>query len=235
MQCEKKHEWIRNIAWATKRDFCDCCHSSSGVTRLDGARGKKQVWCPHIWIWDLLEANVLYWRKYLWQFWVFMVPPQWFGAPIVIQLQRNCAPLVPLDTPLRSRGHFCYGVERAKRFVNMHLHCIVSNMERINKISSLPPWKKICGRPCFWLECFQISGIFPTCYGCFLAANTTNKKYLNYRNFNQPFLCNIQSLETWNSRDRNEAWNLRDRDSQKWVSRWIPRPSLETPSLIDCY
>jgi len=68
---------------------------------------------------------------------------------------------------------------------------------------------------------FQISGIFPTCFGCFLPANTTNKKSLNYRNFNKPFHCNIQSLETW---------NLRDRDSQKWVSR--PRPSLETASLI---
>jgi len=25
------------------------------------------------------------------------------------------------------------------------------------------------------LECFQISGIFPTCFDCFLPANTTNK------------------------------------------------------------
>ena len=34
------------------------------------------------------------------------------------------------------------------------------------------------------------------------------QKYLNYRNFDKPFLCNIQSLETWNLRDQ-------DRDSQK--------------------
>ena len=27
-----------------KRDFCDCYDSSRGVTRLDGAQGKKQVW-----------------------------------------------------------------------------------------------------------------------------------------------------------------------------------------------
>jgi len=48
-----------------------------------------------------------------------------------------------------SRGHFRYGVERAKRCVNVHLHCIVSNMERISKMSSLPtPWKNFCGRPC---------------------------------------------------------------------------------------
>ena len=59
-------------------------------------------------------------------------------------------------------------------------------------------------------------------------ANTTNKKSLNYRNLNKTFLCNIRSLETWNLRDR-------DRDSQKWVSRLVsrPRPSLETPSLIE--
>ena len=71
------------------------------------------------------------------------------------------------------------------------------------------------------LNFFQISGIFPTCFGCFLPTNRTNKNSLNYRNFDKPFLCNIQSLETWNLRDRDETWNHRDqdRDSQKWVSR----------------
>jgi len=138
--------------------------------------------------------------------------------------------------PLRSRGHFHYGVEMAKRFVNVHLHCIISNMERISKISSCPPWKSFCERLCFWLDIFQITGIFLSCFGCFLPAETT-KKYLNYRNFNKPFLCNIQSLETWNlrDRDRDETWNLRarDPDSQKWVSGRVsrPRPSLQTPSL----
>jgi len=29
--------------------------------------------------------------------------------------------------------------ERVKRFVNVHLHCIVSNLKRISKISTLPP------------------------------------------------------------------------------------------------
>ena len=32
-----------------------------GVTRLDGARGKKQVWRPHVRTWGLSEANVLHW------------------------------------------------------------------------------------------------------------------------------------------------------------------------------
>jgi len=30
-------------------------------------------------------------------------------------------------------------VERAKRFVNVYLHCVVSNLKRISKISTLPP------------------------------------------------------------------------------------------------
>jgi len=34
---------------------------------------------------------------------------------------------------------------------------------------------------------FQISGIFSTCFGCFLPANTTNKKSLNYKGFTKPF------------------------------------------------
>jgi len=38
-------------------------------------------------------------------------------------------------------GHFLYGVERVKRFVNVHLHCIVSNLKRIRKLSTLPPGK----------------------------------------------------------------------------------------------
>jgi len=39
--------------------------SRRGVTRWDGARGKKQVWRPRVRNWGLSEANVLYWRKYL--------------------------------------------------------------------------------------------------------------------------------------------------------------------------
>jgi len=31
---------------------------------------------------------------------------------------------------------------------NVHLHCIVSKLKRINKMSTLPsPWKNFCGRP----------------------------------------------------------------------------------------
>jgi len=44
------------------------------------------------------------------------------------------------------------------------------------------------------------------------------KNCLNYRHFNKPFLCKIQSLKTKRC----------DRDSQKWK----PRPSLQNPSLL---
>jgi len=90
---------------------------------------RKQMYCIEESICDIVGT--------LWR------PPQWFGAPIVIRHPGNCAPLAPLVTTLRSRGNFRYGVERAKRFVNVHWHCILSNMERIMKISSLPPPGKV--------------------------------------------------------------------------------------------
>jgi len=50
-----------------------CCktHHTRGVTKLDGARVKKQVWRPRIRTWCLSEVNLLYWRKYLWHCWDF--------------------------------------------------------------------------------------------------------------------------------------------------------------------
>ena len=41
------------------------------------------------------------------------------------------------------------GVETVNRFVNVHLHCIVSNQKRISKILTLPPWEFFCGSPWF--------------------------------------------------------------------------------------
>ena len=60
------------------------------VTRLDGARGKKQIWRLHVWTWGLSEANVLYWRNYFWHCWDFRLPSQSFGAPIAICHPGNC-------------------------------------------------------------------------------------------------------------------------------------------------
>jgi len=40
------------------------------------------------------------------------------------------------------------GVERVKRFVNAHLHCIVSNLEKNKQnLDVVPPWKNFCGLP----------------------------------------------------------------------------------------
>ena len=47
----------------------------------------------------------------------------------------------------RNTEHFRHSVERAKRFVNVHLHCIVSNMNRIRKMSRLPPLEKFLRTP----------------------------------------------------------------------------------------
>jgi len=71
---------------------------------------------------------------------------------------------------------------------------------------------------------FQISVIFPTCFGCFLPANTTNKKSLNYKNFTLPVLCNIQSFKTCSLRDRDETWNLLD----QWFVTFFTLPFYQT-------
>ena len=39
-------------------------------------------------------------KEVLWHCWDVSAPPQWFDVPIVIRRQGNCAPLVPLVTPL---------------------------------------------------------------------------------------------------------------------------------------
>jgi len=45
------------------------------------------------------------------------------------------------------------GFKMVKCFVKVHFHCIVSNLKRINKISTLPPWKNFYGRP--WMHWFR--------------------------------------------------------------------------------
>ena len=54
------------------------------------------------------------------------------------------------------------------------------------------------------LKFLQISDIFPTWFSYFLPANATNKKSLNYRNFNRLFFCNIQSRDLKPSRPRRD-------------------------------
>ena len=69
--------------------FVQNCAVFRGITRLDGAQVKMQVWRPHVQTWDLSEANIWYWRKYLWHCWAFLAPPA------VILRSGTCVPLVP--------------------------------------------------------------------------------------------------------------------------------------------
>jgi len=39
-------------------------------------------------------------------------------------------------------GRFLCDVERVKRFMNVHLHCIISNLKIIGKMSTLTPLEK---------------------------------------------------------------------------------------------
>jgi len=64
---------------------------------------------------------------------------------------REKEPLLPtkrifVTVALTNTGHFLHGVERAKRFVNVHLH--FQQPEKDKKYRRCNPWKNICGRPC---------------------------------------------------------------------------------------
>ena len=54
-------------------------HDEQGRNEVSWRLG-QDVWRSHFRAWGLSEANVLYWRKYLWHCWDFAAPPQWFGA-----------------------------------------------------------------------------------------------------------------------------------------------------------
>jgi len=73
------------------------CSVGRDVTRLDGGRGKKQVWRSHVRTWGHSEAHALYRRKYLRYCCNFSAPsavirraPQWFGGRGIVP------PLPPL-------------------------------------------------------------------------------------------------------------------------------------------
>jgi len=116
------------------------CHWARGVTRLNGARGKKQVWPHHIRNWGLSEANVLHRRKYLWHCLNFLAPPQCFGLPMVKgRRQRKGGAVVP-GPPIWNR---CPPISR---LAHRLLH------------TSNTVFKK-CGSPCWFLA--PPSGFWP--------------------------------------------------------------------------
>jgi len=61
----------------------------SGALRLDGARGKKQVWRTNVRTWGLSEASVTVLKK------ILVTLLGLFGAPIVIRHSGSCPPLLP--------------------------------------------------------------------------------------------------------------------------------------------
>ena len=101
--------YITNVYTSTESGFDYSRFSESelsGVARLDGARGKKQVWRPHVRTWGLSEEDIQYWRKYLWHCWDFSAspvvirfPPQLFGNSTVIRRPGSCFPLPPRYVP----------------------------------------------------------------------------------------------------------------------------------------
>ena len=54
-------------------------------------------------------------------------------------------------------GHFLRGVETVKRFVNIRLHCNVSNLKKISKMSTLHPLEKFLRMP---MATFDLSTSF---------------------------------------------------------------------------
>ena len=100
-----KNQW-KTYNWRTIQEACTAknqflawCQCSRGVTRLDGTRGKKQLWRPHVRTWGLSETNVLYWRKHLQYCWDFR-RPHGDSAP------REFCPFAPLFTPLQCSAWF---------------------------------------------------------------------------------------------------------------------------------
>ena len=64
-----------------------------------GARSKFGA--PHVRTWGVWEANVLYWRKYLWHCWDFSAPPVVIWRPRIDSTSGELWPPFPLVTPLR--------------------------------------------------------------------------------------------------------------------------------------
>ena len=59
----------------------------------------------------------------------------------------------PLLAPIPTLGR-----EMVKCFVNVRLHCILSNLKKISKMWMLPPCENSCGRP--WSNEYKIGVLF---------------------------------------------------------------------------
>ena len=114
-----------------------------------------------------------------------------------------CPPFLPRHPP-RGRGHFRYGVERAKGFL--------ATWKGSAKYRVFP-WKSFCGRPCFWLEFFHVCGVFTLCFGCFLPANRANKNIWIIEILINPFFAifKISRPEIFETETRPETFGTETR------------------------
>ena len=99
---------------------------------------------------------------------LYVAPPKWFGA-------RGIVPPWPPSLRPCVAGTFSLWCRKGKAFCERAFALYHQQHGEHKQSIELAPWKSFCRRPCFWLEFFQVSGIFSTCFGCFLPANTTNK------------------------------------------------------------
>jgi len=72
-----------------------------GVARFDGARDKKQVWCPQVRTWVFRKQLYCIEESTCDIVGTFRCPPQWFGVPIMIWRQRIVPACPPRYAPVR--------------------------------------------------------------------------------------------------------------------------------------
>jgi len=83
-------------------------YRNRGVTRLDGARGKKQVWRTHVRTWGLSEANLLLKKVLQTLLGLFGDPPAVIRRPHNYSAPGESRPLFPLVAPLcRNKNVLC--------------------------------------------------------------------------------------------------------------------------------
>jgi len=123
------------------------CSDRRGVTTLDGARGKKQIWRPRVRTWGLPEANLLYRSKYLWHRWdfspvftVIQAPPQWFSAWGIVTLLSllvtplsDCHAIVRKSFWLCRRAYLLQHRENHAREPISHRACVSQNLSSLIK------------------------------------------------------------------------------------------------------
>ena len=72
--------------------------------------------------------------------------------------KHSCQQIAYFCDCCRNMVQFLCDVESVKRYVNVRLHCIVSNLERISKASTFPPHGKFLRAP--MLEVYVLQIIF---------------------------------------------------------------------------